>query len=145
MTDIPILASILIRLDGGIQRIGEFCGCGGSRFHKQIREAGLSPTEYLKAARAAARRTGYTPSSLDFSDDSIHKLQITAPDGRVVRFGRVGYGDFLLWSALEAGGKAPTGKAAQKRRTFRKSHMAIKGDWKNDRYSPNWLAIRILW
>ncbi len=145
MTDL-ILASILKRLDGGIQNIAAFCGSGRkSKFHRQIEAAGLTPTEYLKTARAAARRTRYDPMALDFSNDDVHKLMITAPDGRVVRFGRVGYGDFLLWSALEAAGRAPRGKASEKRTTFRKSHMAMGGSWRDDRYSPNWLAIRILW
>jgi hypothetical protein len=46
---------------------------------------------------------------------------------------------------LEKKEKAPKGTADKKRATFQKSHSAIKGDWKKNPYSPNNLAIQILW
>jgi hypothetical protein len=95
---------------------------------------------YLTKARAAAKRTGYDSRALEFSDDGVHKLMIYDDEGRLRRFGRVGYGDFIIHSMAGAQSVADS-----KRKRFRKSHMAIKGDWKDDKYSPNWLAINILW
>ncbi len=98
---------------------------------------------YLTTARKKARDAGiegritYAPKP--------HKLQIEAPDGRVVRFGRQGYGDHLLWSKAEADGKVPKGTADTKRRQYRARATKIKGDWKSDKYSPNNLAINVLW
>lgn len=60
-------------------------------------------------------------------------------------FGRIGYGDFLIWSALERRGSVEDGTADKKRERFWKSHSKIKGDWKKDDFSPNNLALRILW
>lgn len=67
------------------------------------------------------------------ADDGIHKLQITTPDGKVVKFGRLGYSDFIL-----------TGDDT-KRKGYLARATKIKGDWKQNKFSPNMLAIRILW
>lgn len=115
------------------------------KFKDELKHFGLSPASYIARARAAAKADGYDPKSLTFSDDDVAKLMITDDSGRKVRFGRVGYGDFLLWSAAEKKGKVKNGFAAQKRDTFQKSHSQIKGDWKSNKYSPNSLALAILW
>lgn len=100
---------------------------------------------YLREARRRAKEHGYDPSKLQFADNGVHKLQITDPEGRIHRFGRVGYGDHLIWLHREKKGQTPKGTAQKKRDTFQKSHSKIKGDWKSDKYSPNNLALRILW
>ncbi len=117
-------------------------GGKGDSFGKQLREAGLSPEAYLASAKRAAKRHGY---EVEFAEDGVHKLVAKKPDGGTAKFGRVGYGDFIIWSHLEKAGKAPKGAAREKRARFRKSHLAIKGEWKKNKYSPNWLAIRVLW
>jgi len=119
----------------------EMCGCGKirSKFQEQLKKAGIDPNTYLDAAKAAAKKNGYDPRALEFSDNDIHKLMIYDDFGKAHRFGRVGYGDFIIWSRVDPP------KAPSKRSTFRKSHEAIKGDWKKDKYSPNNLAINILW
>jgi hypothetical protein len=117
------------------------CGCGAvlDRFKQQLDKAGLSPKRYLDTARAAAKRAGYDPKSVEFSDTNKHKLMIRTPEGSVKRFGAVGNGDFIIWSAIDRA------KAATKRNTFHKSHGAMKGDWRADKYSHNNLALGILW
>jgi hypothetical protein len=120
------------------------CGCSGA-FKKQLEDDGYPCAKYLKDARAVARKAGYDPKTLDFANDPTHKLRITAPDGTVRKFGRVEYGDFLIWKHLEHTKKVDKGVALQKRNTFHKSHGAIKGAWKKDKYSPNSLALAILW
>lgn len=105
----------------------------------------MNSEEYLRIVRSVAKQNGYDPKALTFAMDGIHKFQIITPTGRTVKFGRVGYGDFILWSYLEWKGEVPRGYASKKRNTFHASHSAIKGNWKSNPYSANNLALRILW
>ncbi len=117
------------------------CGCGAvrDRFKTQLQKAGLSPKQYLDDVRAAAKRAGYDPKSVEFSDDDKHKLMIKKPDGRIVRFGAVGYKDHLIYTLTK-------NKDADKYRVkYLKRSALIKGDWKNDKFSPNSLARAITW
>ena len=66
-------------------------------------------------------------------------------EGNKRHFGAVGYGDFILWSKQEAIGEVKKGFAETKRRTFVRSHSKIRGDWRKDKFSPNNLALKILW
>ncbi len=92
-----------------------------------------------------AREAGYATAPR-FSQDDTHKLEITTPEGRIKRFGRVGYGDYLLWRNEENRGGVDEGFADKKRAVFRKSHLAMSRKYGlTDRYAPNNLAIRILW
>ena len=116
-----------------------------SKFDKQLRKVGYEPSLYLKEAQRRAKDAGLPHKVLGFADDGIHKLSIPNADGRMIKFGRVGYGDHLIWSHLEQHQKAPKGTADAKRNTFQKSHSAIKGDWKKDPFSPNSLALKVLW
>ena len=109
------------------------------------RSAPLSREEYLSRARAKAKAEGYPYKLLGYADDGKHKLQIPNKDGKIIRFGRQGYGDFIIWSAKEASGKVPEGFAKQKQNTFHSSHSKIKGRWRSDLFSPNMLALKILW
>ena len=93
----------------------------------------------MKTARVTANKKGYDSRALEFANDGIHKLMIYDDKGNVRKFGRVGYGDFILWSA-----KSPT-IAQTKRKGYIARATKIKGDWKRDKFSPNNLAISILW
>lgn len=110
-----------------------------SKFKAQLEKAGLSPEEYLRKARAAANREGYDGRALEFSDNGKNKLMIYDDEGKAHHFGRVGYGDYIIYSNMD---KA---LAEKKRNTFHKSHSNIKGDWMNDKFSPNMLALKINW
>lgn len=110
-----------------------------SKFKAQLEKAGLSPEEYLRKARAAANREGYDGRALEFSDNGKNKLMIYDDEGKPHHFGRVGYGDYIIYSNMD---KA---LAEKKRNTFHKSHSNIKGDWMNDKFSPNMLALKINW
>jgi len=116
-----------------------------TKFVKQLRNVGIEPSLYLKEAQRKAKKAGLPYKVLGFADDGVHKLSIPNADGRMIRFGRVGYGDHLIWSHLEQQRIAPLGTADAKRNTFQKSHSAIKGDWKKDPFSPNSLALSVLW
>lgn len=115
------------------------------RFAKDLKEAGFTPDAYLQQVRDVAEEKGYSPDDIMFSDDNEHKLMIATPDDKIIRFGRVGYGDYIIWSKLESNGEVRKGYADMKRRVFTKSHSAIKGNWKSDKFSPNNLALKLLW
>lgn len=93
---------------------------------------------YLSEARAVAKRRGYDPEKLFLATDGIHKLEYHSPEG-VKKFGRLGYGDFIIYS------KQNPELAKQKRHVFRTSHNKISEIHKLGKYSPNELAINILW
>jgi hypothetical protein len=98
---------------------------------------------YLNMARARARAYGI--NNLEYADDGKHKFQITTPDGKVRRFGLKNYHDYLLWQRVEMLGGAPEGTADIQRKKYLSRATKIKGNWKADKYSPNNLAIHILW
>lgn len=112
-------------------------------FLRQLRKANITPQNYMAAAKQRAASAGYNPNDLTWGDDE-YKLCIKDGD-REICFGRVGYGDFLIWSALEAQGRVQPGFAKKKRAVFHASHSKIRGDWKNDKFSPNMLALSINW
>ena len=93
---------------------------------------------FLQDAKIVARRRGYNPDFLELSEDGQHKLLYRSPDG-IKRFGRVGYGDYLYYKRFEPA------IANQKRKVFRTSHKEISRIHKLGKYSPNELAINILW
>ena len=99
---------------------------------------GVKPSAYIKRVKAYAKKRGY--DNVELADNGIHKIVVTDPEGKKHYAGRVGYGDFHLYNL--SGQKA---LAKQKQRVFKASHSKIKGDWKKDKYSPNNLALRILW
>jgi hypothetical protein len=111
---------------------------------QQLKDIDWSAKAYLTKARIQARKSGYKPENLFFASDGEHKLEYRNGN-RISRFGRIGYGDFLIYTYLENNGMVPSGTAQTKKHTFNKSHSAIKGEWKQDRYSPNMLALKILW
>ena len=120
------------------------CKCTDA-FKKQLAKDGYDCKKYLADARNVASKAGYDPAMLDYAYDKYHKLAYTTPSGKVIRFGRREYGDYLIWSHLEEYGKVAKGYADMKRNVFHKSHENIKGRWRSDKYSPNNLALRILW
>lgn len=120
-------------------RRGRGAPAPAARLKAQIEAAGMTPAVYLRKARAAAKRAGYDAAKLVFADDNKHKLMMARDDGAPVKFGAAGYGDFLLHSAKDkaAGEKARKAYLARAKR--------IKGDWAADKFSPNSLAISVLW
>jgi len=119
-------------------------GLGMDKFHKQLAEAGLTHESYMKAVKKLAKASGYDPKKVEMSDDGKHKLVYHSPEG-LKRFGRVGYGDYIIWSAKEKKGDVKKGYADMKRNTFRKSHGAMSKLHNLGKFSPNELSINLLW
>jgi hypothetical protein len=98
----------------------------------------------MKQVKLLAKDTGYDPSKVEMSEDENHKCVYHSPDGDVY-FGKVGYGDFIIYSWLEQQGEEEEGFAEMKRDAYLARATKIKGDWKENKFSPNNLAINLLW
>ena len=61
------------------------------------------------------------------------KFMVENPKGKMVHFGAKGYDDYTKH------------KDDTRRQNYLSRATKIKGDWKKDKYSPNNLAINILW
>tara|TARA_R110000868_G_scaffold46066_3_gene152439 strand:+ start:1123 stop:1692 length:570 start_codon:yes stop_codon:yes gene_type:complete len=123
-------------------------------FQKQLLSLGIPPEDYLQTVKHLASKYRYDPEKVSFCLDGKHKLVYDSGDETrgvsssskgPVKFGAVGYGDFLIWKFLEKGGKVEKGLADKKRDTFVKSHSAMGEKYDLGSLSPNTLAIRILW
>jgi hypothetical protein len=132
-----VAGTLLSKLSGGANP--------HSKFGEQLKKVGFEPSLYLKEAQQRAKNAGLPYKVLGFASDGIHKLAIPNADGRMIKFGRVGYGDHLMYSYLEKVGSVPKGTADAKKSTFHRSHEKIKGNWRNDPFSPNNLALKVLW
>jgi hypothetical protein len=99
-----------------------------------VEEATGEP-EYLKQAKAYAKKAGYKDaSSLKLADDGKHKLIL-----RGVKFGSINNNDYIIYKQ-----HFPS-IADKKRNQYLARACKIRGDWAKDKYSPNSLAINILW
>lgn len=82
--------------------------------------------------RRAKKYLGKTVK-ISLSTKKDKKYMITTPDNKIVHFGQMGYEDFTK----------------HKNKTRRKNYLTrargIKGNWKQDKYSANNLAIHLLW
>jgi DNA adenine methylase len=116
---------------------------GNPKHDQDLRGSGIDP--YLTEVRRRAKANGYDPRAVSYAEDGKHKIAYTTPSGKKVLFGREGYGDHILWSMCERDGRVPKGTASQKRRVFHASHSAIQGKWREDKFSPNMLALKLLW
>jgi hypothetical protein len=88
-----------------------------------------NPTQVYRLAKKYMGKT----AKIGLSTKKGKKYMITTPDGKIVHFGQMGYEDFTK----------------HKNKTRRKNYLTrarrIKGDWKKNKYSPNNLAIHLLW
>lgn len=83
------------------------------------------------AKNAAKYFDTYTPVYISYK--STKKYMIKKPDGKFVHFGEMGYSDYT--KHLD--------KARRDR--YLKRAMNISGNWYEDPYSANMLAINLLW
>lgn len=105
----------------------------------QFKKWGVNPVDYLAEAKKKAKEAGLADNLLGFSSDAKHKLQIPNTDGKMIRFGATGLGDYILYTLS----KNPDAK--EHRKHYLQRAMKIKGDWAKDPYSPNSLSVSIQW
>ena len=98
---------------------------------------------YLRRIKEAASREGY--KNVKLATDGIHKIVVYDEAGKAHYAGRKGYNDFHIYTLLEKKGDVAPGTAEAKRKAYRARATNIRGKWKDDKYSPNNLAIRLLW
>ena len=95
--------------------------------------------------RTNAERYGIPADRVEFATDGIHKIAVTDPDGKIHYAGRAGMNDYLLWQLKEAAGEVPPGTAKARQKSYLARALGISGGWRKKKYSPNNLAISILW
>ena len=102
------------------------------------------PSNYLTIIRKQAGAAGYDPAMLHLADDGVHKAVIT--DGkRHIKFGKLGMADYHLLKIAERNGRIEKGESDKRRESYLKRSAGIRGDWANNKYSPNRLSRSILW
>lgn len=87
----------------------------------------------LKNIAKMATVEGYDLSKIFPPTQMGKKLSYLTPDGKIVNFGSAAYESY----------DAHMDK--NRRDNYLKRARRIRGDWANDKYSPNHLAMRILW
>jgi hypothetical protein len=70
---------------------------------------------------------------LYYSTRSSKKYMVITPDNKLVHFGQQGYEDYTKH------------KDEKRRSNYLARSSKIKGDWANNKYSPNNLSIHLLW
>jgi hypothetical protein len=84
-------------------------------------------------AQTRARKYLGKSSILYESSRKDKKYMVKSPDGRWVHFGQLGYEDFTKH------------KDPERRQRYLSRATNIRGNWNHDPYSPNNLAIHVLW
>jgi len=119
-------------------------------FKKYLKKFNITENNYLINARIKAGNAGYDENKLFMADDGVHKLVYDSAVGKV-KFGRVGYKDYIIYKFIayfekDAKKKKEAEDDAEKfRNRFQKSHKAMSIKHKLGNLSPNELALKILW
>jgi len=90
-------------------------------------------SDYKRVYQNFLKYKGDDDAEIYLSATKNKKFAVRTPDGRVVNFGQKGYDDFTKH------------QNQQRRENYLNRATKIKGDWRSDKYSPNNLAINILW
>jgi hypothetical protein len=143
----PVLEKNVISKNIGIplvEDVAALMGMGFSPFLQQLAHLGISARDYLASVRRSAAKYGIDPDAVHLAGDDS-KIVVRSPDGKEHEAGKTGYGDYHIYQLLEKKGAAPVGSAEQHRKAYLARATKIKGDWKKDKYSPNSLAVYVLW
>ena len=100
---------------------------------KEIRGSGLEQFSNFKQAQKMTNKYFGKPTKLFISDKPNKKYYVLDENNKKVYFGATGYEDYTKH------------KDEERRKAYRNRAENIKGNWKNNKYSPNNLAINILW
>jgi hypothetical protein len=82
---------------------------------------------------AQERLNKYSKGKILYLSNRKDKKYMIENDGKMVHFGHLKYQDFLKHQNL------------RRRMNYLNRATNIKGEWENDKFSPNNLAIHILW
>ena len=113
-----------------------------TKFEEILTKNKISPQKYLQAVQVKAMYYDYDWESITFATDKTHKLQMTRPDGKIIKFGAVNYNDFIIYGFLAKQKKITYDEALKKRDLFHK-RMASESD--DNMYSARNLSLVLLW
>jgi len=68
-----------------------------------------------------------------FPSSKIDKKYMIKNNNKWIHFGQMGYEDYLFHNSIK------------RKNSYHSRAENIKGNWKNDKYSPNNLSLHILW
>lgn len=108
---------------------------------KQLEKIGFDRDLYLEIVKDRIKKYGLIPEKIDFSDKKNKKLVYNGN----IHFGEGKYRDFIIYQFLEYIGKIPEGESIKRMINYRRRALNIKGKWRQNKTSPNNLAINILW
>jgi hypothetical protein len=130
------IISDILHLEGG-QNNNNIIGNGIFNLLDQLN---IDKNIYLKMAKQNAKKNGYNSKLLNFSNNKNKKLNY---DG--VNFGSSKNKDFIIYSILVKKKEITKDEALKHRNKYLSRATKIKGNWKDNKISPNNLAINILW
>jgi len=130
------IISDILHLEGG-QTNNNIIGNGIFNLLDQLN---IDKNIYLKMAKQNAKKNGYNSKLLNFSNNKNKKLNY---DG--VNFGSSKNKDFIIYSILVKKKEITKDEALKHRNKYLSRATKIKGNWKDNKISPNNLAINILW
>ena len=110
-------------------------------FQEELLIKKINPKKYLQAVQIKAMYYEYDWKTIQFTDDTKYKLQITRPDGKIIKFGASAYNDFIIYSFMAKKKLITYDEALKHRDSFHK-RMIIKDD---DIYSARNLSLNLLW
>ena len=96
--------------------------------------------KYLDRAKQIAKQQGYNPKLLTISTKKGKKLNYNGVD-----FGSSSNNDFIIYMDMAKKGIISEDEAKEHRRLYLARATKIKGNWKENKESPNMLAVKILW
>jgi hypothetical protein len=110
-------------------------------FEEELLLKNINYKDYLKEIRKKADAQGYNWRSLRFADDNQHKMQITTPDNKIVKFGASEYNDFIIYGLMVLQKRMSLIDAMKHRENFHK-RMKKTDD---DMYTAKNLSKNLLW
>jgi len=113
-------------------------------FIERLESLDVNPAEYLKMVRTIAKYNGYNYKNLNFSDRIDKKLMIRS-NGKTSHFGSTNYQDYIILIQGYKEGLLSKEQVKETRSRYLKRSGSIKGNWKDNDFSPNNLSRRILW
>ena len=90
-------------------------------------------SDYKKVYANWLKYKGDDDAEIYLSERKDKKFCVVAPDGKTVHFGQKGYTDFTKH------------QNQQRRENYLNRATNIRGNWRNNKYSANNLAINLLW
>ena len=114
------------------------------KFTDRLKELNIQPETYIKIVKNIASNKGYNANNLTFSKNPNYKLSYTIGD-RNVNFGSTPYSDYIIYLKKAEDGLLSDKQAEEHRRRYLSRALKIKGNWKENNTSRNYLAISILW